>query len=92
MSFGMRAIFTQRKEDEALELYYGKANALLRRAALSTLLGGGFGLLLLGALVFVATHKVGPGRRGWLWLALGALAAVLIAWCWRTYRSWLAFG
>jgi hypothetical protein len=70
-----------------VDLYYGKANALLRRAALSTLLGGAFGLLLLGALVFVAMQKVGPGRLGWAWLAIGALATLLIAWCWRTYRQ-----
>ena len=71
-----------------MDLYYGKANALLRRAALSTLLGGAFGVLLLGALIFFAVQKAGPGRPGWgFWLAVAALAVGLIAWCWSTYRQ-----
>ena len=76
------------KEDDPVDLYYGKANALLRRAALSTLLGGAFGVLLLGGLVIFAMQKAGPGRLGWaFWPAVGGLAAVLIAWCWSTYRQ-----
>ena len=70
------------------DLDYRKANAVLRRAALNTVMGGVVGGLLLVGLAVGVILKAGTWRVGWpFWLCSTALLTLVIAWSTTKYRQ-----